>query len=90
MLMAGRPCKFGTAYIQVSYRALPLGPQRDHFLALALPANMEKLREDHPEVFPQASYGVESSVAMNYHPSAAWACMVCDQEQPKVILFNDI
>jgi hypothetical protein len=70
-------------------RALEPGPRRDHFLALATPDYVAE-RKEWDKIFQPADYGKPYSLLASYSPSAAWAWMVCDEETPGIIGFNDI
>ncbi|KAL0472920.1 hypothetical protein QR685DRAFT_156467 [Neurospora intermedia] len=72
--------------------ALPKGPQREHFLAVATPENVANMkRADHTgTIFDRADYGRTYSTTTSYTPSAAWAWLVCDDEHPKMLAYNDI
>lgn len=73
-------------------RALPKGPQREHFLAVATPENVANMKKsDHTgTIFERADYGRPYSTTTSYTPSAAWAWLVCDDEHPKMLGYNDI
>ncbi|KAJ4316905.1 hypothetical protein N0V84_007629 [Fusarium piperis] len=87
-LLTKEPCLchgiFGNALV------LPRGPSREHFLALATADAVEKVRRHDPNLFENASYGHKASVLMNYLPSAAWTWAVCEQECPRLIMYNDL
>ncbi|KAL1843663.1 hypothetical protein VTK73DRAFT_2789, partial [Phialemonium thermophilum] len=68
----------------------PPGPQRDHFLALAVPEKMAELKQADPTLFQKANYGREYATLAGYVPSAAWTWMVCGKQNPRVIAYNDI
>ncbi|KAH7316464.1 hypothetical protein B0I35DRAFT_409662 [Stachybotrys elegans] len=70
--------------------SLPRGQNREHFLALASPEAVSKVKNHDPKLFAPAAYNRDSSVLMNYLSSAAWTWMVYDQETPPMIMFNDI
>lgn len=70
--------------------ALPRGPTRDHFLALATAEAVNKVKAHDPKLFQAASYDKEWAVLLNYYPSAAWAWAVCDQDSPPLIMYNDV
>ncbi|KAH7175482.1 hypothetical protein EDB81DRAFT_6981 [Dactylonectria macrodidyma] len=75
---------FGNALV------LPRGPWRDHFLALATVNAVDKVKRHDPQLFEPAAYGKKSAVLLNYLPSAAWTWAVCEQETPRIIMYNDI
>ncbi|RGP67844.1 3 like [Fusarium sporotrichioides] len=75
---------FGNALV------LPQGAKRQHFLALATANAVEKVRRHDPDLFEPASYGHKAAVLMNYLPSAAWTWAVCEQEHPRLIMYNDV
>lgn len=70
--------------------AFPIGPKREHFLALCTPDAIEKAKELDPKVFGAAAYGMEVMVALQYLPSAAWTWAVCDMSIPPMLMFNDV
>ncbi|KAJ6443953.1 abscisic acid ABA receptor [Purpureocillium lavendulum] len=70
--------------------ALEMGSRRSHFLALATPDAVAKTRALDAELFKPANYGLENSALLGYWPSAAWAWSVCEDEEPRMMLFNDI
>lgn len=69
---------------------LPKREKRDHFLSLATPSSLHQIRQHDPSMFEQASYGKDTSVLMNYLPSAAWTWLVCEEEHPKLIMYTDV
>lgn len=71
-------------------RAFPLGQQRDHFLALATPEKMAEMKEADATLFERADYGREYSTLASYAPSAAWTWMVCAEQSPRIIAYNDM
>jgi hypothetical protein len=71
-------------------RALAPGQQRDHFLAVATPEKISELRAQDKTLFEPADYGRPYSLTTSYPPSAAWSWMVCGEESPKMIAFNDV
>ncbi|KAI5464506.1 hypothetical protein BGZ63DRAFT_153818 [Mariannaea sp. PMI_226] len=75
---------FGNALV------LPQGTRREHFLALATADAVDKVRRHDPDLFNPAAYGKKSAVLMNYLPSAAWTWAVCEQEAPRLIMYNDL
>lgn len=87
-LLTKEPCLchgiFGNALI------LPQGPEREHFLALATADAVEKVRRHDPNLYEPASYGHKASVLMTYLPSAAWTWAVCEAENPRMIMYNDL
>ncbi|KAK1777560.1 hypothetical protein QBC45DRAFT_186116 [Copromyces sp. CBS 386.78] len=72
--------------------ALPKGPQREHFLAVATPENVAnmKMSDNTGTIFERADYGRAYSTTTSYTPSAAWAWLVCDDEYPKMLAYNDV
>ncbi|KID72618.1 LanC-like protein 2 [Metarhizium brunneum] len=70
--------------------ALPRGEKRDHFLSLATPDSLQRLRSDHPGLFRHGSCGKSSSPLFSYLPSAAWTWTVSNEDEPRIILFNDV
>jgi hypothetical protein len=71
-------------------RALPKDESREHFLALSTTESVERVKGHYAMLLSPANYGKESSVLMNYLPSAAWAWAVCEQPRPPMIMFNDV
>ena len=60
--------------------------ERDHFLALAS-------RSSTDQIFYLGLFrpsGPRGSVLTRYFPSATWAWLVCNQEQPAMIFYNDV
>jgi hypothetical protein len=51
---------------------------------------MKKVKGHYSKLYSAANYGKESSVLMNYLPSAAWAWAVCQQSRPPMIMYNDV
>lgn len=100
MVSLGMPCKLSlalslhnrTSTNKCLVRALPKGPQREHFLAVATPENVANMKKaDHTgTIFDRADYGRAYSTTTSYTPSAAWAWLVCDDEHPKMLAYNDI
>lgn len=70
--------------------SLPKGPKREHFLALATPDAVENMKRQDPTLFKAHNYGAALSVLLGYWPSAAWAWSVYEEDEPRMILFNDI
>ncbi|OIW33541.1 hypothetical protein CONLIGDRAFT_182004 [Coniochaeta ligniaria NRRL 30616] len=70
--------------------ALPRGPQREHFLAFGTPELMSSLRSKDKMLFEPADYGKAYSLVTGYPPSAAWTWIVCGEETPRIIAFNDV
>ncbi|KAJ9152205.1 LanC-like protein 2 [Coniochaeta hoffmannii] len=70
--------------------ALPPGQQREHFLAVATPERMSQLRKQDETLFEPADYGKPYSLTTGYAPCATWSWLVCGEEVPKVIAFNDV
>ncbi|KAF7561440.1 hypothetical protein G7046_g2714 [Stylonectria norvegica] len=75
---------FGNALV------LPRGPQREHFLALATADAVQKVKRHDPKLFEPAAYEKKSAVLMNYLPSAAWTWAVCEEDAPRLIMYNDL
>lgn len=70
---------------------LPRGPRRDHFLGLATPEAVKKVKAQDPKTFEPATCGGKApGVMMHYGTSAAWAWAVCEQESPGMIMYSDI
>ncbi|KAI1044492.1 hypothetical protein LB505_006977 [Fusarium chuoi] len=64
---------------------------RNHACAMEfLETHLEKVRRHDPNLFESASYGHKAAVLMNYLPSAAWTWAVCEQEHPRLIMYNDV
>ncbi|KPM38777.1 hypothetical protein AK830_g7773 [Neonectria ditissima] len=70
--------------------ALPRGPWREHFLALATADAVDRVKRHDPQLFEPAAYGKKSAVLMNYLPSAAWTWAVCEEDEPRLIMYNDL
>lgn len=87
-LLVKQPCLchgiFGNAL------ALPTGEQRNHFLSVATPSSVHRIRKHDPTMFEQASYGKDAAVLMKYLPSAVWTWLVCEQEHPKLVMYTDV
>ncbi|KFY17338.1 hypothetical protein V492_00748 [Pseudogymnoascus sp. VKM F-4246] len=66
--------------------AFPVGPQREHFLALCTPDAIKKAKEADPKVFLPAAYGTEVMVTLQYLPSAAWTWAVCEIPVPPMLI----
>jgi hypothetical protein len=73
-------------------RALPHGPQREHFLAVAVPENIAHMKASDPTgtVFERADYGRSYSTTTSYAPSAVWTWLVFQEQLPKVLNYNDV
>jgi hypothetical protein len=71
-------------------RALAPGQQREHFLAVATPESIVKLRKQDQTLFEPADYGKPYSLTTSYPPCAAWSWLVCGEEVPKMVAFNDV
>ncbi|KAK3331592.1 hypothetical protein B0T19DRAFT_83401 [Cercophora scortea] len=71
---------------------LPLGPKRDHFLAVAVPENVAHLKSTDETgcLFERADYGRSYSTSTSYTPSAVWTWLVCGEENPGFFGYNDI
>lgn len=70
--------------------ALPRGLKREHFLAQAMLEAVVETRREDACLFEPANYGFDLSVLMGYWSSAAWTWAVCDDEEPRMILFSDV
>ncbi|KAH8909897.1 hypothetical protein BR93DRAFT_965966 [Coniochaeta sp. PMI_546] len=70
--------------------ALPSGPNRDHFLAFSTPELMSSLKSKDSTLFEPADYGKAYSLTTSFAPSAAWAWLVCNEETPTMIAYNDV
>ncbi|OBT65758.1 hypothetical protein VE03_03275 [Pseudogymnoascus sp. 23342-1-I1] len=70
--------------------AFPVGPKREHNLALCTPDAIKKAKELDPNVFKQAAYGMEVMVTLQYLPSAAWTWAVCEMPIPPMLMYNDV
>jgi len=70
---------------------LPQGPQRDHFLGVAKPTTFSQMKkaDETGTLFERADYGRPYSTLTSYGPSAAWAWLVCRQQNPGIIAYND-
>ncbi|KAK0639966.1 hypothetical protein B0T16DRAFT_337478 [Cercophora newfieldiana] len=71
---------------------LPPGHQREHFLGIAAPENVSDMKKSDPTgtVFERADYGRSYSALTSYTPSAVWTWLVCREEEPRVLAYNDI
>ncbi|OAA72113.1 Lanthionine synthetase [Cordyceps fumosorosea ARSEF 2679] len=70
--------------------ALPRGEKRDHFLALVEPQATEEMKENYPDAFGTANYGMRYCIPMIYSMSAVWVWGVCEQECPPFFAFSDV
>ena len=70
--------------------SFPKGPKREHFLALATPDAVAEAKTRDPTLFMASNYGIEQSLILSYWSSAAWAWSVYEEDEPPLILFNDI
>ncbi|KAJ9155491.1 LanC-like protein 2 [Pleurostoma richardsiae] len=70
--------------------ALPLGRQREHFLAMATPENIARMRSQDSSLFEPADFGMKYGITPSYRASAAWSWLVHDQESPGIIAYNDV
>ncbi|KAK3368473.1 hypothetical protein B0H63DRAFT_404016 [Podospora didyma] len=72
--------------------ALPPGGQRELFLKVATPENVAKMKASDAtgKVFERADYGRSYSTLTSYTPCAAWTWLVCEEEDPKILGYNDI
>lgn len=57
---------------------------------MATPDKMAQLRMQDKTLFEPADYGQPYSLTAGYPPCAAWAWLVRDEEEPKMIAFNDV
>lgn len=71
-------------------RTLARGEKRDHFLAVAVPENVARLKAQDPTVFERADYGRSYSLTTSYTPSAVWTWLVAGDESPSILAYNDI
>ncbi|EGS20263.1 uncharacterized protein CTHT_0040020 [Thermochaetoides thermophila DSM 1495] len=69
---------------------LARGEKRDHFLAVAVPENVARLKAQDPTVFERADYGRSYSLTTSYTPSAVWTWLVAGDESPSILAYNDI
>ncbi|KAK0622461.1 hypothetical protein B0T14DRAFT_563911 [Immersiella caudata] len=71
---------------------LPPGPLREHFLGTAAPENVSNMKTSDPtgKVFERADYGRSYSTLTSYTPCAVWTWLVCREEKPRILGFNDI
>ncbi|KAK1756435.1 hypothetical protein QBC47DRAFT_186200 [Echria macrotheca] len=71
---------------------LPLGPQRHHFLGVAAPENVSRMKKSDPTgtIFERADYGRSYSTLTSYAPCAVWTWLVCREEAPRFLAYNDI
>ncbi|UNI24162.1 hypothetical protein JDV02_009931 [Purpureocillium takamizusanense] len=70
--------------------SLEKGSRRSHFLALATPDAVAETRARDATLFKPANYGLENSALLGYWPSAAWAWSMCEDEEPRMLFFNDV
>ncbi|KAL2257959.1 hypothetical protein VTK26DRAFT_8911 [Humicola hyalothermophila] len=72
--------------------ALSRGPQREHFLAVAVPENVARMKASDPTgtVFERADYGRSYSTTTSYTPSAAWTWLVSADAEPKILTYTDV
>jgi hypothetical protein len=59
-------------------------------LAVATPEQMRELRKQDKSLFEAADYGKPYSLTTSYAPCAAWSWLVCGEEHPRMIAFNDV
>jgi hypothetical protein len=73
-------------------RALPLGPRRDHFLAIAGPDSVSRMKAADPTgtLFNRADYGRSYSALTSYPTGAVWTWLVHRVDTPTIIAYNDI
>ncbi|KAH6838668.1 hypothetical protein B0I37DRAFT_242671 [Chaetomium sp. MPI-CAGE-AT-0009] len=70
--------------------ALTPGPERGRFLAVATPGSVASIKRSDPGVFERADYGRSYSTTASYAPSAAWAWLVCQEENAKMLVYTDV
>ncbi|KAK1833722.1 hypothetical protein QBC39DRAFT_345916 [Podospora conica] len=72
--------------------ALPRGGQREHFLGVASPDNVSRVKsaDANGKVFQRADYGRGYSTLTSYAPSAVWTWLVYRDEAPSVLGYNDV
>lgn len=72
--------------------SLPPGPRREHFLGVAAPDNVSEMKRNDPTgtVFERADYGQSYSTLTSYTPCAVWTWLVCEEEAPGILAYNDI
>ncbi|GAB1319830.1 Abscisic acid ABA receptor [Madurella fahalii] len=72
--------------------ALHHGPEREHFLAVATPENVARMKSSDPtgSVFERADYGRSYSTLTSYAPCAAWTWLVYQTKEPKILGYNDV
>ncbi|KAK4096102.1 hypothetical protein N658DRAFT_436818 [Parathielavia hyrcaniae] len=70
--------------------ALASGPQRDHFLAIATPENVARMKKSDPSVFERADYGRSYSTTSSYAPSAVWTWLVRQEQEPRMLGYSDV
>lgn len=87
-----KPPTNGNSGVDLRVRALPPGPERDHFLAVATPDNVASMKSSDPtgQVFARADYGRSYSALTSYTPCAVWTWLVCRQQEPKILAYNDV
>jgi len=51
---------------------------------------MSELRKQDKTLFTPADYGKPYSLTTSYAPCAAWAWLVCGEDTPSVVAFNDV
>jgi hypothetical protein len=71
-------------------RALAPGSHREHFLAVATPENVARLKSKDPSLFERADYGRSYSTTTSYAPSAAWTWLVWEDAGAKMIGYSDV
>ena len=71
------------------HRALTIG-LREHFLAVAIPENVARMKSLDPSVFVRADYGRSYSVSCSYASSAIWTWLVWRDEEPSMLPYNDV
>ena len=86
----GHTARWTAGLLTPQSSVFPPGQQRDHFLALATPRNVDEMRKKDGAFFKPSAYGSTSATLMNYNPSSAWTWMVHGKTHPRVILYNDI
>lgn len=51
---------------------------------------MSSLKSKDSTLFEPADYGKAYSLTTSFAPSAAWAWLVCNEETPTMIAYNDV
>lgn len=68
-----------------------MGPHREHFLGVASPENVSQMKasDSTGTVFMRADYGRSYSTLTSYTPGAVWTWLVCREESPGILGYND-